>query len=79
MTDKQMMFCLEYLKDCNATRAYKAAYPRIKSDAVASAAGTRLLGKVNVKAYIEEQRSKVKVKVFHLQEQWKKHLMKRNA
>lgn len=60
MTDKQMMFCLEYLKDCNATRAYKAAYPRIKSDAVASAAGTRLLGKVNVKAYIEEQLEKIK-------------------
>ena len=60
MTEKQMMFCLEYLKDCNATRAYKAAYPHIKNDYVASAAGTRLLGNVKVKAYIEEQLEKIK-------------------
>lgn len=55
MTDKQRKFADEYLIDCNATRAYKAAYPRIKSDNVASASGARLLGNVKVKAYIEQK------------------------
>ena len=55
MTDKQRRFCDEYLIDCNATRAYKAAYPRSKSDEVASASGRRLLGNVKVKTYIQEK------------------------
>ena len=55
VTDKQRRFCDEYLIDCNATRAYKAAYPRIKSDEVASASGSRLLGNVKVKTYIQEK------------------------
>ena len=55
MTDKQRRFADEYIIDCNATRAYKAAYPRIKNDNVASAAGTRLLGNVKVKTYIDEK------------------------
>lgn len=59
MTDNQKRFCEEYLKDCNATRAYKAAYPNVKSSDVASAAGTRLLGNVKVKAYIDEQLEKI--------------------
>ncbi len=53
MTDKQRRFADEYIIDCNATRAYKAAYPHVKNDATASAAGTRMLGNVNVKSYIE--------------------------
>lgn len=64
MTDKQRKFCDEYLIDCNATRAYKVAYPNIKNDNVASAAGTRLLGNVNIKAYIDtklEEMSSAKV------------------
>lgn len=55
MTDRQRKFADEYLIDSNATRAYKAAYPRIKNDNVASAAGTRLLGNVKVKTYIDEK------------------------
>ena len=59
MTDKQKRFADEYLIDCNATRAYKVAYPRIKNDNVASAAGTRLLGNVKVKEYISKQLEKI--------------------
>ena len=55
MTDKQRKFADEYLIDCNATRAYKAAYPHIKSDAVAAQAGSRMLRNVKVKAYIDER------------------------
>lgn len=55
MTNNQRKFADEYLIDCNATRAYKAAYPKVKSDDVASAAAARLLGNVNVKSYIEKR------------------------
>lgn len=55
MTDKQRKFADEYLIDCNATRAYKAAYPHIKSDNVAKSAGNRLLTFVDIKTYIDER------------------------
>ncbi|MGN1085418.1 MAG: terminase small subunit [Porcipelethomonas sp.] len=60
MTEKQKRFCDEYLIDCNATRAYRAAYPKIKSDAVAAQAASRLLRNVKVKAYIDEQLEKIR-------------------
>lgn len=53
MTENQKKFCDEYILDCNATRAYKAAYPRIKSEAAARVNGARLLTYANVKAYID--------------------------
>jgi phage terminase small subunit len=53
MTANQRKFADEYLIDCNATRAYKAAYPNIKNDRVAEANGTRLLSKAKVKGYVE--------------------------
>ena len=59
MTDKQKRFCDEYLIDCNATRAYKVAYPNVKKDEAASAAAARLLRNVNVKNYIDEQLEKI--------------------
>lgn len=55
MTDRQKLFCNEYLIDMNATRAYKAAYPSVKRDATASQSGSRLLRNVNVKAYVANQ------------------------
>ncbi len=59
MTDKQQRFADEYIIDCNATRAYKAAYPSVKQDATAAAAGARMLRNVNVSAYIEQQLEKI--------------------
>lgn len=59
MTDKQRKFCDEYLIDCNATRAYRAAYPNIKSNDVARRAGSRLLTYVDVKSYINNQLEKL--------------------
>ena len=55
MTDKQRRFCDEYVIDCNATRAYKAAYPNIKSDEAARACASKLLTNANVKNYIDER------------------------
>lgn len=59
MTDKQRKFADEYLIDCNATRAYKAAYPRIKSDETARVNGSRLLTNANIKEYIKEQLDRI--------------------
>lgn len=55
MTDKQKRFADEYLIDCNATRAYRAAYPNVKKDSTASQAGSRMLRNVKVQAYIAER------------------------
>jgi phage terminase small subunit len=60
MTEKQKRFADEYIIDCNATRAYKVAYPNIKSDAVAAQAASRLLRNVKVKKYIGEQLEKLR-------------------
>ncbi len=60
LTDKQLKFAHEYVIDCNATRAYKAAYPHIKSEAAARACAARLLTNANVRAYIDELLEKIK-------------------
>ena len=59
MTDKQRKFCDEYIIDCNATRAYKAAYPNIKNDHSARTLASRLLTKVDIQGYIDEQLDKI--------------------
>lgn len=55
LTEKQKRFCDEYLIDLNATRAYKSAYPNIKKDETAAAAGARLLRNVKVENYISQR------------------------
>lgn len=59
MTEKQKKFADEYLIDLNATRAYKAAYPGIKSDVVAATNGGRLLRNAEVWTYIEGRLEKI--------------------
>lgn len=59
MTEKQKRFCDEYLIDLNGTRAYKAAYPSVKSDKVAGTAAARLLGNVGVRAYLDERLAEI--------------------
>lgn len=60
LTPKQKIFADEYLIDLNATRAYKAAYPNIRSDETAAAAGARLLRNVNVAEYIDQELEKLR-------------------
>lgn len=55
MTEKQKVFCDEYLIDFNATRAYKKAYPNCKKEDSARKAGSRLLTNVDIQTYIKEQ------------------------
>lgn len=59
MTEKQKRFCDEYLIDCNATRAYKSAYPNVKNNETARSNSSRLLTNANVKSYIDEQLEKM--------------------
>jgi len=55
MTEKQKRFCDEYLIDLNATRAYKAAYPKTTHNATAAANGSRLLNKTEIADYIQSK------------------------
>ena len=55
MTDKQKMFCNEYLIDMNATRAYMRAYTNCKNEESARRLGSKLLTKIDIKQYVEER------------------------
>ena len=60
MTEKQRLFCIEYLIDLNATRAYLEVYENVKKESVAAAAASRLLKNVKIKKIIEEELEKIK-------------------
>ena len=55
LTEKQKIFADEDLIDLNATRAYRVAYPAVKNDDTAAAAGSRLLKNVKVAVYIDQE------------------------
>ena len=55
LTQKQKIFCDEYLVDLNATKAYKNAYINIKNDDTAAVNGNRLLRNAKVKEYIDKR------------------------
>ena len=59
LTAKQQKFIDEYLIDLNATRAYKAAYPKCKSNEAANAASSRLLRNVKVQEQITKTQDRV--------------------
>lgn len=60
MTDKQILFCNEYIKDFNATRAYKEVYPSCKKDSTANVNGSKLLRNTKVQEYIAELKEDLK-------------------
>lgn len=57
MTEKQKLFCEEYLKDkeLNATQAYLRVYKNVKSVSVASVMASKLMAKAEIKEYIQER------------------------
>ena len=59
LTPKQKAFCDENLIDLNRTRAYKAVYKSVKSDAAARVNASRLLTNANAKEYIAEKMKKI--------------------
>ena len=57
MTNRQRLFAEEYVRDRDPIRAYKTAYPRIKTDDAAHACASRLLHDAKfgeVQAYIAD-------------------------
>lgn len=60
LTPKQKKFCQEYLKDFNATRAYKTVY-KVKNERSAQQSGSRLLSNVKVSKYLSETMHQTKV------------------
>lgn len=56
LNEKQKQFCLEYLKDFNATRAYKEIY--WVSDDTARANWSRLLANANISEYLASKAQK---------------------
>lgn len=59
MTDAQKRFCNEYLIDFNATRAYKVAYKRCKSELTARTNASKLLTNTNIQKYISEKQKEL--------------------
>jgi phage terminase small subunit len=62
LTDKQARFVSEYLKDMNATQAYKRAGYQVKSDEVAGASARRMLRNVTVRTAIKEEQKIIREK-----------------
>lgn len=60
MTELQKMFCLEYIKTLNATKAYRAVYKNVTKDSSASCNASKLLSKPEIKAYIDGELSKIR-------------------
>jgi phage terminase small subunit len=52
LTEKNKIFCREYVFDWNATRAYKIAYPKA-GDLTARVEASKFLTKPNIQAYCE--------------------------
>ena len=60
LTVKQQTFADFYIELGNATDAYLKAYPNVKKEATARAAGSRMLTNVSVKSYIDNRMGELK-------------------
>ena len=67
LTQKQKLFCLEYLKDFNATRAYKTVY--WVSDNVAKVNWCRLLTNANIQSFLKVRTDSITDKLW-LSAEW---------
>ena len=54
LTLKQTKFLGKYLKDGNATKAVREAYPNVKSESAMRVMGSKLVANANVQAQIQE-------------------------
>ena len=62
LNEKQKLFCLEYLKDFNATRAYKTVY--WVSDNVAKVNWCRLLTNANIQSFLKVRTDNIADKLW---------------
>lgn len=77
LTGKRKRFADEYLVDLNATAAYKRAGYKAKNGHVADSAASRLLGKVDVAAYVAERQQALAEKAG-VTAQWVREELKAN-
>lgn len=59
LTGKQQRFAEEYIKDANATQAYKRAGYSVSSDEIAAVEGHKLLRNPKISAYISDIQAEV--------------------
>ena len=57
LTEKQLLFCKEYVIDLNATGAYKRAGYKCKTEKTAAQCGYETLRKPEIQAYVSELRA----------------------
>lgn len=62
LTDSQRIFCNEYLKDMNGTRAYKIAYKSCKKESTANTNSSRLLSNAKIKNYLNSKMKELESK-----------------
>jgi phage terminase small subunit len=74
LTAKRQIFAEEYLTDLNGTRAYRTAYPSVKSDQAAAAGASRLLRNAKVAEYIQMRRQALQERTEITQERVLKEL-----
>lgn len=72
LTEKQKLFCNEYLVDFNATRAYSAVYDT--TNLACRVEGSKNLSKPNIQAYLNEKRDKLLNKLEITQEKTLKEI-----
>lgn len=63
LNEKQKLFCLEYLKDFNASRAYKTVY-KVENDDTAKTNWSRLLTNANVQNFLRSQTDDIANKLW---------------
>ena len=59
MTEKQKLFCDEYLKDLNGTRAYRAIYKNIKTDNAAGVRANKHQKQKDIAEYINKRQEEI--------------------
>jgi phage terminase small subunit len=60
LTENQKRFCDEYIRTGNISESYRLAYPNVKKESSASAAGSRLLKNVNARSYVDKRLDELK-------------------
>ena len=62
LTYNQKLFADEWLKDRNATRAHKVAYPNTKGENTHASAGSQLLRNLKIDKYLQRRLAKISKK-----------------
>ena len=76
LTPNQRLFLAEYLIDRNATRAYKKAYPNVRTEKAAQAQASRLLGNAIIQLEINKALEKQEKRTLITADEVLKNIMR---